>query len=195
MKLTNKQGKLDSYLKSAVLGASDGIVTTFAVVAGVVGAGFATDVIIVLGIANMVADGISMSAGDFLGELSILQMHNNGNFFTKKGLFARRYYFKKNMQKVDFSTSLVSFISFILAGFLPLLPYLAMIFGFDFLAEHQFLVSVISTLTAMFFVGSLRTIVIKGNWFKNGLEMLLIGSIASSAAYILGVVIERFLIK
>ncbi|PJE63792.1 hypothetical protein COU89_01440, partial [Candidatus Roizmanbacteria bacterium CG10_big_fil_rev_8_21_14_0_10_45_7] len=61
-------------LKAMVLGANDGIITTFAVVAGVVGAGLPTPTIIILGIANMTADAISMSLGDFLGEQSVNQL-------------------------------------------------------------------------------------------------------------------------
>lgn len=56
-----------SYLKDFVYGAIDGIVTTFAVVAGVVGAGLSSKVIIILGVANLLADGFSMAVSNFLG--------------------------------------------------------------------------------------------------------------------------------
>jgi VIT1/CCC1 family predicted Fe2+/Mn2+ transporter len=49
-----------------VYGAIDGTVTTFAVVAGVVGAGLRPVVIIILGVANLAADGFSMAASNFL---------------------------------------------------------------------------------------------------------------------------------
>ncbi len=55
------------YLRDFVLGAVDGTVTTFAVVAGVAGAGQSSTVIIILGTANLLADGFSMAAGNFLG--------------------------------------------------------------------------------------------------------------------------------
>lgn len=169
----------DKYLKGAVLGASDGIITTFAVVAGVVGAGFATEIIIVLGIANMVADGISMAIGDFLGERSVSTMHKfRGTAETS--------------MLADAKTSVITFCSFVIAGSLPLLPYLVMLFGVSIPEKNQFTMSVVATLSSMFFVGSLRTYVIKGNWFKNGLEMLLVGSIAAIAAYSLGAYIESF---
>lgn len=54
-----------SYLSDAVLGAIDGCVTTFAVVAGATGAGFPAIVIVVLGIANLVADGFSMAVSNY----------------------------------------------------------------------------------------------------------------------------------
>lgn len=55
----------ESLLGDGVLGAIDGIVTTFAVVAGAVGAGFSQIVIIVLGFANLLADGFSMAVSNY----------------------------------------------------------------------------------------------------------------------------------
>src|SRR5690554_1042763 len=55
------------YLKDFIYGAVDGAVTTFAIVAGVAGAGLSASVIIILGIANLVADGFSMAVGNYLG--------------------------------------------------------------------------------------------------------------------------------
>ncbi|MBM9594338.1 VIT1/CCC1 transporter family protein [Rhodobacteraceae bacterium MCCB 386] len=54
-----------SHLRDFVYGGIDGAVTTFAIVAGVEGAGLETRVIIALGIANVLADGFSMAAGDY----------------------------------------------------------------------------------------------------------------------------------
>ena len=54
-------------LRDWVLGGIDGAVTTFAIVAGVAGAGFAPSVVLILGGANLIADGLSMAAGNFSG--------------------------------------------------------------------------------------------------------------------------------
>jgi len=59
-----------SYLKDMVYGAIDGIVTTFAVVAGVAGAALELKVVLILGFANLIADGLSMAIGNFLGTRS-----------------------------------------------------------------------------------------------------------------------------
>jgi VIT1/CCC1 family predicted Fe2+/Mn2+ transporter len=59
---TNRQ----SYLGDFILGAIDGAVTTFAIIAGVAGAGLSAGVAIVLGLANVLADGFSMAAANFL---------------------------------------------------------------------------------------------------------------------------------
>lgn len=54
-----------SYFASAVLGGIDGCVTTFAIVAGAVGANFSASVAMVLGAANLVADGFSMAVSNY----------------------------------------------------------------------------------------------------------------------------------
>lgn len=56
-----------SYLSDLVLGAIDGTVTTFAIVAGVAGAEMSQQVAIILGCANILADGFSMAVSNFLG--------------------------------------------------------------------------------------------------------------------------------
>jgi VIT1/CCC1 family predicted Fe2+/Mn2+ transporter len=55
-----------AYLAEFVYGGMDGSVTTFAVVAGAVGAGLDSAVILILGFANLLADGFSMSVGAYL---------------------------------------------------------------------------------------------------------------------------------
>jgi VIT1/CCC1 family predicted Fe2+/Mn2+ transporter len=60
------QAKSHNYLGDFVLGAVDGAVTTFAIVAGAAGAGLSNGIALVLGLANVLADGLSMAAGNFL---------------------------------------------------------------------------------------------------------------------------------
>jgi VIT1/CCC1 family predicted Fe2+/Mn2+ transporter len=56
-----------SYLDDFILGAIDGAITTFAIVAGVAGAGLDATIVIILGGANLLADGLSMAASNYLG--------------------------------------------------------------------------------------------------------------------------------
>jgi len=56
-----------SYLRDFVYGAVDGTVTTFAVVSGVIGAQLESKTILILGVANLLADGFSMAASNYLG--------------------------------------------------------------------------------------------------------------------------------
>lgn len=61
------EGPGSSGLRDFIYGAVDGTVTTFAVVSGVAGAGLDVTVIVILGVANLIADGFSMGASNFLG--------------------------------------------------------------------------------------------------------------------------------
>ncbi len=74
---SEKHANSGEYLKEMVLGGTDGIVTTFAVVAGVEGAGLAAGVILILGIANILADGLSMAVGNYLGSKSEQDFYNS----------------------------------------------------------------------------------------------------------------------
>lgn len=56
-----------SYLRDFIYGGIDGTVTTFAVVSGVVGASLESQAILILGFANLFADGFSMAASNYLG--------------------------------------------------------------------------------------------------------------------------------
>lgn len=53
-------------LEDFVYGATDGAVTTFAVVAGVIGASLSPSIVLILGFANLLADGFSMAIGNYL---------------------------------------------------------------------------------------------------------------------------------
>lgn len=59
------QAPRPSYLRDWVYGGIDGAVTTFAIVAGVIGADLSARVILILGLANLLADGFSMAAGNY----------------------------------------------------------------------------------------------------------------------------------
>ena len=60
----------NEYLGEIVYGGIVGSVTTFAVVAGAAGAGLSSTVVIILGFANLIADGFSMSVGAYLSSKS-----------------------------------------------------------------------------------------------------------------------------
>jgi hypothetical protein len=70
-RLLERRGQ--GYLGDAVLGGIDGWVTTFAVVAGAVGAGFSGLVVVVLGFANLLADGFKMTVSNYQGTKSQLE--------------------------------------------------------------------------------------------------------------------------
>lgn len=98
------------YIKSFVYGGMDGIITTFAVVAGVVGASLSSNVILILGIANLLADGLSMAIGDFLSTKAEIQYKNNerlreawevDNYPQGEKLELVQLYMEKGLSKED----------------------------------------------------------------------------------------------
>lgn len=62
------------HVGDAILGAIDGIITTFAVVAGATGGQLSGTVVVILGLASLLADGLSMGVSNYLGSKSDRQL-------------------------------------------------------------------------------------------------------------------------
>lgn len=161
------------HIGDLVFGANDGIVTTFAVVSGVTGAELSTRVIIILGVANLLADGFAMGAGNYLGMRSEQEYQNNVNGFVKEG----------RLHAIGHGAAI--FLAFVAAGSVPLLPIVLLP------QSDGFPLSCLATGVALFTVGSLRTYVTRARWFVSGLEMLLVGSLAAAAAYGVGYALRQ----
>src|SRR3989338_437652 len=74
------------YIGDIVYGANDGIITTFAVVAGVAGASLSPLIVLILGGANLFADGFSMAVGNYLGTSS-----EGEHYFQEKLKIIKQY--------------------------------------------------------------------------------------------------------
>jgi VIT1/CCC1 family predicted Fe2+/Mn2+ transporter len=171
-------GQFDEYLDEAVYGANDGIITTFAVVSGAAGATLGGDTIIILGIANLIADGFSMGASSYLA------------IKTKEEVREANGLRKRSALKLKaMSRSAVTFGAFVLAGAIPLLPFLN-----GFAAGREFEVSAVAAAITFFLVGGARTIVTRRGFFKSGVEMFVVGSIASVLAYAIGFFVEAIVV-
>jgi VIT1/CCC1 family predicted Fe2+/Mn2+ transporter len=156
---------LGGYLPDFVLGANDGVITTLAVVSGVVGASLSSKIVVIMGFANLVADGISMAASNILGRRSE----------TQKPLPTLRS---------AWPHGLATFIGFVAAGFVPLIAYLWPLFQ-----DAKFTVAVILSLVTLFTVGAGRAIFTGRSGLTSGIEMLLIGATAAGAAYLIGALV------
>jgi len=158
------------YVRDLVYGANDGVITTFAVVAGVTGGTLSPVTVLVLGVANLLADGLSMGVGNYLGIRSdervreAQQLPEQEAFPIKHGL--------------------ATFGAFVVAGAVPLVPYL-----FSGLATNRFVASTVLSLAVLFAVGAARSRVGTGTWWANGLEMLGLGAIVGLVAYYAGAVV------
>lgn len=156
------------YLPDLVYGANDGIITTFAVVSGVVGASLSESVIIILGFANLVADGFSMGASNYLARRS----------HTEEELAERRDAARHGV---------VTVAGFVAAGVLPLVAYLL-----PLEPAVQFLGATALTATALFSVGGARAFVTGRGVLRSGTEMLLVGSLAAAVAFAIGAFAATF---
>lgn len=156
------------HIGDLVFGANDGIITTFAVVSGVQGAALSPRVAIILGIANLIADGIAMGAGNYLGMRSEQDYQRSVNGIVTEG----------RLHALGHGAAI--FLAFVLAGSVPLLPFALAPAG------RIFLLSCMAAGVTLFAVGSLRTLVTRARWFVSGLEMLLVGAAAAAAAYAIG---------
>ena len=156
------------YLPDLVYGANDGIITTFAVVSGVVGASLSRSVIVILGLANLVADGFSMGASNYLARRSYPE-----DELLDRGDALRH--------------GLATFLGFLAAGILPLLAYLA-----PLAPATQFAGAAALAAAALFTVGAARTFVTQRGLLRSGVEMLAVGSLAALVAFGIGAVVASF---
>ncbi|HEU5491582.1 MAG TPA: VIT1/CCC1 transporter family protein [Gaiellaceae bacterium] len=151
------------YLPDLVYGANDGIITTFAVASGVVGAALSDRIIVILGFANLFADGFSMGASNFLS----LRSYADPVERAGRPQAARR--------------GGATLLGFVTAGMIPLVAYIVP------LADGaRFPIAVALTLGALFAVGASRTFVTHLGWIRSGLEMLCVGALAAAVAYSIG---------
>jgi len=169
-----RYGKFDDYLDEAVYGANDGIITTFAVVSGAAGATLSGDTIIILGLANLIADGFSMGASSYLAIRTKEEVRQANGFRKRSAAILKAV-----------SRSMVTFLAFVVAGTVPLLPFIT-----SYANGNTFMVSAVSSGLTFFIVGGLRTIVTKRGFFKSGIEMFIVGGIASTLAYTIGYVVH-----
>lgn len=218
----------ESALADAVLGGVDGIVTTFAVVAGSEGGKLPMVVILVLGLANLFADGFSMAASNFLGTLSRRQeverasqdeswqidQYPEGERREVREIFARKGFEGETLdrivetitrnRKVWIDTMLhdelklhreaaspwraagATFLAFVAFGFVPLVPF---VFG-GVGEAHRFPVSASMSAVAFLLLGVAKGKVLRRSMLGSGLQTLLLGGIAASLAYLVGVVLR-----
>lgn len=218
------------YLADAVFAANDGIITTFAVVAGIAGAQLEPSIVLILGFANLLADGASMGLGNYLGQRSeagfVRQLKKKEyweieHFPETETREVREIYAKKGFSGADLDRAvaiitankevwvdtmlkeelhviddpvttpvrhgLVTYIAFIIAGVLPLVP-----FFIPGIRTQGFSWSIGMTFFALFFIGMMRSKLSDCKPWRAGFEMLFVGGIAAVIAYGVGVVLSHF---
>ena len=215
------------YVGDAVFGALDGIVTTLAIVAGVTGASLSSGIILILGFANIIADGISMALGNYLGLKSEkdfhkrerareeweVEHHPEGEKEEIRQIYASQGLKGKDLDNITniitsnkelwlhtmmmeelgiieagknpVKAGSVTFVSFFIAGLIPLSVYIISIF-IPALQNITLVLTIVVTAIAVFIIGSLRSVIIEKKWWIAGFEMLFVSAIAASAAFGIG---------
>jgi vacuolar iron transporter family protein len=159
------------YLRDLVYGANDGIITTFAVVAGVAGGELSTAAVLIVGAANLAADGVSMGVGN------VLSIRANES--------AREAQDLPEEESHPWKHGGATLGAFVVAGAVPLLPYLALP------PRARLAWSVVLTMVTLFGIGAARALVTRERWWSTGLEMLGLGGLVAAAAYGAGALIAK----
>jgi VIT1/CCC1 family predicted Fe2+/Mn2+ transporter len=158
------------YIRDLIYGANDGIITTFAVVAGVTGGDMSRRAVLIVGVANLFADGLSMGVGNYLS----IRSHESA-------LAAEA---RPEEESRPVRHAFATFIAFVVAGIMPLAPY-----GIPAADGMRFVSSSILTFLTLFVVGASRGAITTDRWWSAGLEMLLLGIVVAAVAYGSGAVI------
>jgi VIT1/CCC1 family predicted Fe2+/Mn2+ transporter len=218
--------RFQNYLGEFVYGGIDGSVTTFAVVAGATGANLDSSVVIILGLANLLADGFAMSVGAYLStraeqdnfkkneDIEYREVENMPeqeeeeirNIYRNKGfsgelleqivevITADKDRWEDGMMKEElelvmdgkssFKIGLVTFVSFVVVGFVPLCIYIWDYF-FDF-PGNAFIWS--ASLTSLCFVGIgyFKSYINDTHKLRGMLETLSLGGMAALLAFLIG---------
>lgn len=157
------------YVGDLVYGANDGVITTFAVVSGVAGADLSAAVVLILGFANLLADGFSMGASNYLAIRSSSAAEGRDRGIREPLLHAA-----------------ATMGAFVVAGFVPLLAYLLP------MRDRVFLTSSVMSAVVLFAVGASRSAVTSRTWLRSGLEMLAVGAVAGAVAFGVGRLLARW---
>lgn len=174
--------QIENNLREFVYGGMDGAVTTFAVVTGAAGANLDVRIILILGYANVFADGFSMAVGSYLSEKS------DQDLSIEKG----------EAKKGDFESpiraSVATFLSFLLIGFVPLLVYTVdFILSLDMSNDTMLMYAVALTLATFAVIGLLRARITKIKKRTAILESLGLGLAAAIISYGAGNVLESLI--
>jgi VIT1/CCC1 family predicted Fe2+/Mn2+ transporter len=175
--------KFEEYLGEFVYGAIDGTVTTFAVVAGAAGAGLGSSVIVILGFANLIADGFSMGASSYLSAKSKRDLKIRKHADEGK----EREPHDQTHGETPLKDGVITFASFVVVGLIPFVLYVAdALFGWKIAGGTLFLWSSILTGLTFIAIGALKAHVTKTKVWRAASETFLLGAIAAVLAYVLG---------
>jgi VIT1/CCC1 family predicted Fe2+/Mn2+ transporter len=159
------------YIRDLVYGANDGLITTFAVVSGVAGGAISPIAVLVVGAANLSADGVSMGVGNFMS--------------IRADERAREASGLPELEADPWKHGLATLVAFVTAGSVPLVPYLLPV-----QPSGQFVWSTSATFLSLFLLGVARGVITNERRWRAGLETLALGAVVALAAYGAGALVS-----
>ena len=159
------------YLRDMVYGALDGVITTMAILAGSQGAALSARIGLILGLANLIGDGISMGASNYLGLRSEIEQAG--------GSVAA---------EAPWRHGLATVAAFIVVGSFPLAAYIVA----PLAGVAVFPLAVGFSVVALLLAGIVRAAFVSKTAWRSAIEMLAVGALAGGAAYLVGHVAASF---
>ena len=153
-----------SYVRASLLGAVDGVITSFAIVAGADALTSSVQTVLVVGSSSLLADGVSMGVSEFLSSTSEQVLQKNSTSPIVLGA--------------------VCFTSFVVCGFVPLCTYLVF---------ESLLVTSALTLLELVLLGSVRTAFTHEQLLVALTQTTVLGVFAGSVAFGVGWISAQFL--
>lgn len=163
--------RLKYFIPDMVYGANDGIISTFAIVAGVVGAQLEVKTILIVGVASLFADGFSMATSNYLASESENTLLKTAGDTDDPFLVNTK----------PLSSAVATFIAFVVVGAIPLFPYILFYNSGD-----VFSYTMMATALALLAVGGMRNWVTGKSIIKGSIKVLVIGGVAAGLAFFIG---------
>lgn len=159
------------YIRNIFFGVEDSLVSTVGLLSGIAIAGVPRSTILLTGTVLIFVEAFSMGVGSMLSEHSAKEYIKQGEV----PIYSL------------WSSGFLMFISYLLAGLIPLLPY-----GFLEISAAWW-VSIVLSLAALFALGGVGARLAKTPIFMHGMEMLVLGGAAIFIGIGVGTIIERFI--
>lgn len=168
--MKNNRKDISLIMRNFTFGVEDSLVSTVGLLAGIAVANVDRSTIIVTGLVLIFVEAFSMGVGSLLSEQS-----------------AEEYEFKKEVAlSKPAVAAVVMFFSYVIAGLIPLAPYM-------FWTDHSAIwVSIILTLISLFLLGIINARINKVRVWRDGLQILIMGSIAIAVGIIVGQIASKF---
>ena len=167
---THEAKKFALYFRNFIFGVEDSLVSTVGLLSGIAIAGVPRGTIFLTGMVLIFVEGFSMGVGSFLSE-------DSGEAVIHQ---------KDASDHITIRAAVIMFVSYFLAGFVPLAPYLL------FETQLGFPVSILFSLVALFLLGLVAAHVSARNYLKTALKMLLMGGLAIALGVIVALLLSNY---